>query len=96
MAQPARSPLPAPEPAYRAAETFDSSGRGDSSGKGPVAELQQMLAARIADWPRVGDPFQEGPRQQLDEIVSAVSRAAGYACFAGAVAGIGILFALWR
>lgn len=91
MAQPALSPVHAPEPAapaLRPAEPFDPSGTG------PVAELQQMLAARIADWPSVGDPFLEGPGQRLDALVSTLSRAAGYVCFAAALTGIGILVVL--
>jgi hypothetical protein len=63
-------------------------------GEGPVAALQQMLVTRIADWPGVGDPFVAGPRQIIEEVVSTISRAAGYLCFFGALAGIGAFFLL--
>lgn len=92
MAQPAVSPFqetnPAERPVPRQEEMLGELGNG------PVAALQQMLVTRIADWPTVGDPFSvEGPRQIIEEVVSTVSRAAGYICFAAAVIGIGtILF----
>jgi nitroreductase len=90
MAQPAYSPLPDPTPAKR------SEARPDETltelGEGPVAALQQMLVTRIADWPSVADPFAvEGPRQIIEEIVSTVSRAAGYICLAAALVGVGTL-----
>ena len=87
MAQPAVSPFQdatSAEPVARPQEAFGE------LGEGPVAALQQMLMTRIADWPGVADPFVvEGPRQIIEEIVSTVSRAAGYICFAGALVGIG-------
>jgi hypothetical protein len=88
MAQPAVSPFheskSAERPAARQPEALGE------LGEGPVAALQQMLVTRIADWPSVADPFAvEGPRQILEEIVSSVSRAAGYVCLAGALIGIG-------
>jgi hypothetical protein len=88
MAQPAVSPFNEPNPAERpAARQPETLGE---LGEGPVAALQQMLMTRIADWPSVADPFvAEGPRQILEEIVSTVSRAAGYICMAGALIGIG-------
>ncbi|WP_213980508.1 hypothetical protein [Sphingomonas sp. dw_22] len=91
MAQPAVSSFHAPHPSQPAAREEEIFG---ASGQGPVAELQQMLAARIADWPSVGDPFLEGPTQRIDEFVSAMSRVAGYVCFGGAMIGAGILVSL--
>lgn len=88
MAQPARSPFHETGPAERLAPRREEA-LGEL-GEGPVAALQQMLVTRIADWPTVGDPFAvEGPRQIIEEIVSTVSRAAGYVCFAAVVIGIG-------
>jgi hypothetical protein len=89
MAQPAVSPFQEAKPAERPAARPEPA-LGEL-GEGPVAALQQMLVTRIADWPSVADPFVvEGPRQIIEEIVSAVSRAAGYICFAGALIGIGV------
>jgi len=88
MAQPAVSPIHDPIPAERPSP-WQSEPLGEL-GEGPVAALQQMLVTRIADWPTAADPFAaEGPRQILEEIVSTVSRAAGYICLVGALAGIG-------
>lgn len=89
MAQHAVSPFHEAKPAERPAPHLEALGE---LGEGPVATLQQMLMTRIADWPSVSDPFVvEGPRQVIEEIVSAVSRAAGYICFAGALIGVGAL-----
>lgn len=93
MAQPAVSPFQEANPAERPVARQEAS-LGEL-GEGPVAALQQMLVTRIADWPSVGDPFVvEGPRQIIEEIVSTVSRAAGYICLAGALTGVGALIFL--
>ncbi|MET0308821.1 MAG: hypothetical protein ABW023_08960 [Sphingomonas sp.] len=90
MAQPAFSPLHQPQPTGRTEPRPDEA-LGEL-GDGPVAALQQMLVTRIADWPTAADPFAvEGPRQIIEEIVSTVSRAAGYVCMAGALIGVGAL-----
>lgn len=93
MAQPAFSPFhetpPAEHPNLRGQENLGE------IGEGPVAALQQMLVTRIADWPGVADSFAiEGPRQIIEEIVSTVSRAAGYVCITGALIGIGTMLFL--
>ncbi len=92
MAMPAPSRLqeqePAEQPKYYVEEAFGALGGG------PVGALQQVLLERVADWPSVGDPFVEGPKQRIEEIVSTVSRAAGYVCFASALIGVGALISI--